>query len=57
MLSGRPPFEGSDSEEIMEKIKKGKFSFQQPIWKHFSPLVQELITQMLKYDPKSRLTA
>jgi hypothetical protein len=28
MLSGHPPFEGSDSEEIMEKIKKGKFSFQ-----------------------------
>lgn len=27
MLSGCPPFNGADDDEIMEKIKKGKFAF------------------------------
>jgi calcium-dependent protein kinase len=28
LLSGMPPFPGSTDEDIMEKVKKGKYSFK-----------------------------
>lgn len=29
LLSGYPPFNGSDNDEIMDKVKIGKFNFKQ----------------------------
>ena len=33
MLSGKPPFAGKKDEEIIAKVKKGVWSFNDPIWK------------------------
>jgi len=31
-LSGIPPFNGASDQEIMKKVKSGKFSFADPVW-------------------------
>jgi hypothetical protein len=36
ILSGIPPFNGGSDAEIMAAIKKGKFHFDQPVWKGIS---------------------
>jgi calcium-dependent protein kinase len=32
ILSGIPPFNGASDQEIMKKVKLGKFSFSDPVW-------------------------
>lgn len=32
MLSGGPPFAGKSEDEIMKKVKAGKYSFTSKIW-------------------------
>ena len=57
LLSGSPPFNGSDDKEILKKVKAGKFSFSEPIWKKRSPECKDLIEKLLTVDPKKRPTA
>ena len=57
LLTGRPPFDGNDDEEILENVKKGvydKWSYPFPL---LSPHAKDLITKLLQYDPKKRLSA
>lgn len=54
MLSGSPPFNGNSRQEVMARIKKGKFSFTGKIWNLISPEGKDLITQMLTLDPAHR---
>ena len=56
MLSGCPPFNGSDDDEIMEKIKEGKFSFPPRQFSKVSKVAQDFITQCLTVDPDKRHT-
>ncbi len=57
LLSGSPPFDGRTDHEIMSKVKLGKFDFEKRIWEQISPESKHLISQMLKLDPNSRITA
>jgi len=57
LLSGRPPFYGKNDAEILEAVKRGKYTFSSPIWNCVSPLAKDLITRLLQYDPSDRLTA
>ena len=36
ILSGIPPFNGASDQEIMKKVKLGKFNFNDPVWKAIS---------------------
>lgn len=57
MLSGYPPFYGKTDQEVLSKVKKGTFSFDQKDWKHISDDAKTLIAWMLKFSPEQRCTA
>jgi calcium-dependent protein kinase len=56
ILTGDPPFNGANDNEIYRKIQQKKFSFPSPQWDKISDDVKDLIKKMLS-DPADRLTA
>ena len=50
VLSGIPPFNGASDQEIMKKVKLGKFSFADPVWNNMSDMAKDFITQLLTKD-------
>ncbi|CEL97997.1 unnamed protein product [Vitrella brassicaformis CCMP3155] len=56
-LCGYPPFHGDTDAEILQKVKSGKFQFQDTDWKHVSAEAKDLIRKLLTFSPKDRLTA
>ena len=57
MLSGIPPFNGQRDEEIYNKVRLGKFHFNQPVWNQRSEASKDLIRKMLIFNPEERATA
>lgn len=64
LLSGHPPFNGENDEEIMRAVKRGNYHFKStfpptegPTWNNVSDAAKDLIRQMLAYDPEKRITA
>jgi calcium-dependent protein kinase len=57
VLSGIPPFNGASDQEIMKKVKLGKFSFSDPIWNNISDMAKDFITQLLIKDQAKRPSA
>jgi calcium-dependent protein kinase len=57
LLSGIPPFNGATDQEIMKKVKIGKFSFSDPIWNSISDQAKDFITQLLTKDQNKRPSA
>merc|ERR1712147_289304 len=47
VLSGIPPFNGSSDQEIMKKVKIGKFSFSDPVWNSISDNAKDFISSSL----------
>jgi len=56
-LVGYPPFLEQDQRVMMEKIRRGKYEFYQEDWGSISAHAKELIKNLLKVDPDSRLSA
>merc|ERR1711879_264432 len=54
MLSGAPPFD--DDEGLYRQISEGKFEFDVPAWSVVSLEAKELVQQLLKVNPRERLT-
>lgn len=52
MLSGFPPFRGSDENEIFEKILKAQVNFEEAQWKTISSRAKTLIKAMLEINIK-----
>eukprot|EP00117_Sycon_ciliatum_P035672 scpid86078/ scgid26993/ Calcium-dependent protein kinase 4 len=52
-----PPFNGGSDQEIMKKVRIGKFSFSDACWSNVSDKCKDIITQMLTYDPEKRSSA
>ena len=52
-----PPFNGSTDQEIMKKVKIGKFTFADPVWNNVSENCKDFITQLLTKDPDQRPSA
>lgn len=57
LLCGYPPFNGDNDNEILSKIKIGKFVFPQEEWKDVSDEAKDLINKMLTFNPNDRLSA
>ena len=57
LLSGSPPFGGQSDEEILRKVKAGKFSFPGESWRNISDSAKSLIRRMLTMDPTARISA
>ncbi|KAG5896977.1 hypothetical protein JTB14_018492 [Gonioctena quinquepunctata] len=56
MLSKRLPFQSNDKSTLAGLILRGKYSMQYSVWYEISPLAKDLITKMLKVDPRERIT-
>jgi calcium-dependent protein kinase len=54
MLCGVPPFNGKSRKEVMDKVRRGQFSFSSKIWSVISSEAKNLISQMLTLDPATR---
>lgn len=57
MLSGRPPFNGRNDREILNKVKEGRYSLDDDLWDKKSLEAKEFIKSLLETDPKKRLSA
>jgi calcium-dependent protein kinase len=57
LLCGYPPFNAESDNEIMNKIKIGKYSFPDDDWIDISYEAKDLITKMLTYKPSERYSA
>ena len=51
LLSGKPPFDGVNDQEITENVKIGSFKMSDKIWKDVSNDAKTLIKAMLAYNP------
>ncbi|KRW99866.1 Protein kinase-like domain [Pseudocohnilembus persalinus] len=56
MLSGYPPFNDQDEQQIFEKILNCDYNFKENIWENISQDAKKFISNMLKLDPKQRYT-
>jgi len=57
LLCGYPPFHGDNDAEILQKVKAGKFTFNEADWKSVSEEAKDLIRKLLTFNPKDRITA
>merc|ERR1740121_105918 len=57
LLCGYPPFYGDKDEDILRRVRTGKFEFPSPDWDNISDAAKSFITSMLTMDPKQRPTA
>jgi len=57
LLVGYPPFNGSDDKKIIEAVKKGKYTLDEPEWDDVSEEAIDLVRKCLTYDPDKRISA
>lgn len=57
LLSGHPPFAGDTDEEIMKRVRKGKYHFDHSAFKKISENAVDFCRKLLQYDTKNRMTA
>lgn len=57
LLSGHPPFEADNDEEVIDAIKEGKFDYQRYAWTQISDDAKDLINHMLVLQVKNRYSA
>jgi len=57
LLVGYPPFNGSDDKKIIEAVKKGKYTLDEPEWDDVSEEAIDLVRKCLTYDPDKRVSA
>ena len=50
-------FNGASDQEIIKKVKIGKFSFSDPVWSTISNEAKDFITKLLTLDQDKRPTA
>ena len=57
LLCGFPPFPGNTDEEILKRVRVGKYSFQHENWRPISQDAKALIKRMLVMEPEKRASA
>lgn len=56
-LSGTPPFRGKRDREVLEAVRRGKFSMSGPKWEHVSVEAKDFVRSLLVFNPAKRPTA
>ena len=56
LLSGKPPFDGNDDNEILDKIKIGKYDLNCYPFYNLSDECIDLIQKLLTYEPNKRIS-
>lgn len=54
LLTGRPPFNGANDEQILKAVKRGKFSLEGAEFRNVSSKAKALLKKMLCKDPNLR---
>ncbi|KAJ9523149.1 hypothetical protein QJQ45_023967 [Haematococcus lacustris] len=57
LLSGYSPFDDDNDAVLFEKIKKGNYDADDPIWENISAEAKDIVAKLLTVDTKKRLTA
>ena len=57
LLTGRPPFDGNDDDEILKNVEKGVFDKKAYPYPSLSALSKDLINKLLQYDWEKRISA
>lgn len=57
LLSGEPPFDGNNENEILTRILKGDYSLSTSVWNNISKEAKSLITKLLTYDESQRISS
>ncbi|KAM3136552.1 hypothetical protein pb186bvf_011355 [Paramecium bursaria] len=57
LLCGYPPFFGHSEQEVLQKVKKGLYTFDTNDWSKVSIQAKDLIRRMLFFEPQQRIAA
>jgi len=57
LLTGCPPFDGRNDEEILKHVKTGNVDYNIEQLRHISSQAKSLLKKMLTYDSNNRITA
>jgi len=57
LLTGRPPFDGNDDEEILKNVEIGVYDKTSYPFPSLSSYAKDLINKLLQYEPKKRISA
>lgn len=57
LLTGTPPFDAPNVTEILQKILKCDYSFNDPVWNNISFEAKDFISKLLLMNQKRRLSA
>jgi calcium-dependent protein kinase len=57
LLCGYPPFNGANDDQIIKKVKAGKFRVDDEEWQTISDQAIDLVHKLLEYDPSKRISA
>ena len=57
LLTGRPPFDGNDDEEILKNVEIGVYDKTSYPFPSLSSYAKDLINKLLQYDAKKRISA
>ena len=47
MLSGKPPFAGSNEDEILSRVRSGEFNFKNSVWNSISTEARDFIKKLM----------
>ena len=56
LLTGKLPFTGKSSKELIENLKKGKFSYDKKIWESISKEAKYLVERLIRYNLNKRIS-
>jgi|TARA_B110001450_G_C17594066_1_gene470099 calcium-dependent protein kinase len=57
LLCGYPPFNGANDDQIIKRVKQGKYRTDDEEWANISPEAIDLVNRLLTYNPNDRISA
>lgn len=57
LLSGTPPFKGRRDREVLQAVRRGKYTLSGPRWEGISEEAKDFIRRLLVYNPSKRATS